>query len=268
MTHASRLEGTQPKQQSLTQDSNFVVQRSCPNQIRHLSAPNRNVLAIHNPLLTLKQSSDSVWSILQQRYLETYFAYVYAWCPILDRELLQTRTEFSESSFLQEGLAILGSNLRPSLIDHVRPSEHYQWAKAQFYNNAENNPLVRICGVMLLQYWSSNFEGNSPLESRWWWTGVAIRLAQEAGIHRESRPTQQGVHASLAGLRRRIWWTLFVSSFFVVLSMKREPDDWEMDRQGRDSWPAVKAVPVLSIPNVAVFRCPRPVTFPTTAAQL
>jgi len=203
--NASHLKNSQTQQQHSNDGLNLVRLRCYPSQTSYSSIFSQGVLETQNTLPSAKQSSESIQPVLQQSYFEAYVEYASTWCLILNRELLHAHTEFSESSFLKEGLAVLGSNLRPPLIDHVHPSEHYKRAKAHFYSNNESNQLVRICGVMLLQYWSSNPEGSDSLDSNWWWTGVAIRLAQESGLHHELRSTQNGVQANLAGLRRRIW---------------------------------------------------------------
>ena len=54
-------------------------------------------------------------------------------------------------------------------------------------------------------------------DAAWWWTGLAIKYAQQMGLHREPRITAEVEDIAIQGLKRRIWWTLFV---------RRLSEDW------------------------------------------
>ncbi|KAJ9606673.1 hypothetical protein H2200_008681 [Cladophialophora chaetospira] len=148
--------------------------------------------------------------VLQESYLETYFDYCYTWCPILDRATMQSCPEFGNSMLLREALALLGSHLRPPLMPHPKPRQHYYRTRRLFYDNDEDHPLLRILAVMLLYWWSSGPPNVASIDTNWWWMGVSIRLAQEIGVHREQDAGQQLRPGETTGLRRRIWWTLFI----------------------------------------------------------
>lgn len=47
-------------------------------------------------------------------------------------------------------------------------------------------------------------------DAAWWWTGLAIKYAQQLGLHREPKSAEDVGGTAMQGLRRRIWWTLFV----------------------------------------------------------
>lgn len=47
-------------------------------------------------------------------------------------------------------------------------------------------------------------------DAAWWWTGLAIKYAQQMGMHREPRNVRDVGGERMQSLRRRIWWTLFV----------------------------------------------------------
>lgn len=46
-----------------------------------------------------------------------------------------------------------------------------------------------------------------------WWTSVIIRHAQQMNIHREPAVDDPSRDRLNLGLRRRIWWTAFVSLY-------------------------------------------------------
>lgn len=157
------------------------------------------------------QSSDVIAPVLQESYLDTYFEFAYTWCPVLDRQTLSCCPEFSESLLLRHALALLGSHLNPPLMTHHTPLDHYQRFRQLFYDNHERHPLVRICAVMLVYWWSSGPPNVVSIDTNWWWMGASIRLSQEVGLHHEQDSQNLWQPEERPGLRRRIWWTLFVS---------------------------------------------------------
>ncbi|PGG96028.1 hypothetical protein AJ79_09769 [Helicocarpus griseus UAMH5409] len=145
---------------------------------------------------------------LQESFIDTYFQYCYTWCPILDNSTVFLEQEESSSILLNQALALLGSRIQPPVLQHAPPSVYYNRAKSLFHGNHENNPITCIKSLLLFYWWGS--APNSPsLDTVWWWTGVAIRLAQQIGLHREPRSGQVMRPNETPGLRRRIWWTLF-----------------------------------------------------------
>lgn len=156
--------------------------------------------------------------VLQESYVDTYFEYCYTWCPILDRDNMQTCPEFSLSTLLREALGILGSQLKPPLIKHPPPDVHFRHFRRLFYDNHETQPLVRICAVMLLYWWSAGPPNVVSIDTNWWWMGAAIRLAQEIGLNRERSVDYAMRPGETDGLRRRIWWTLFVCAHSQVIT--------------------------------------------------
>ena len=113
----------------------------------------------------------------------------------------------SESVLVQYSIALIGSSMEPPVRQHVEPIVYYERAKELFYANREKNPMHAISGIMLFYWWGASPPDVVSMDTVWWWTGVAIRQAQQMGMHREPAPGQEGEDTSL---RRRIWWTLFV----------------------------------------------------------
>lgn len=52
----------------------------------------------------------------------------------------------------------------------------------------------------------------------WWWNGVTIRLAQQIGLHRELPASRLARFDQEQSVRRRIWWTLFVSDIGIIVN--------------------------------------------------
>lgn len=167
--------------------------------------------ATPQPVLDHAPAVDNIPPAVQEGHLDAYYEYGQLWCPVLDRETYECVPEFRQSLLLNHALAICGNELRPSLIDHTTSLEHYNRAKELFYGNQEANPLIRIISIMLFYWWSPGPPNVVSMDTTWWWTGIAIRLAQQIGLHREPSPGQSLAAGETPSLRRRIWWTLVVS---------------------------------------------------------
>lgn len=156
---------------------------------------------------------------LQESYLDTYFRQCYTWCPIVERSPAGDVPSVSESALVQYGIALIGSHIEPPVRKHAEPLVYYERAKALFYANREKNPLLAISGIMLFYWWGSSPPDVVSIDTVWWWTGVAIRQAQQLGLHREPRPAEApSAGGESPSLRRRIWWTLFVGHFLAPLN--------------------------------------------------
>lgn len=151
---------------------------------------------------------------IQQSYLETYFEYCFPWGPVLDVDDVQT--DLARSPLLVNALSLAGSRVRPPLIEHTEPVVYYDRAKRLFYNDDEPNLITSLQAIILLYWWSPRAPTVVHRDSTWWWTGIAIRQAQQLGLHRQPKPDQPAPGGASPGLLRRIWWTLFVSHCLPV----------------------------------------------------
>ena len=62
-------------------------------------------------------------------------------------------------------------------------------------------------------------------DAAWWWTGVAIKYAQQVGLHREPKDVAAVGGQEAQSLRRRIWWTLFVSSAVLPVNKSYQTEE-------------------------------------------
>ena len=157
---------------------------------------------------------------LQESHLDTYFEYAQVWCPILDRDVFESNPELQGSLLLRHALALCGNEIKPPLLVHASSMDHYTRAKELFYGNHEPNPLIRIIALMLFYWWSAEPPNVVSLDTTSWWTGTAIRLAQQVGLHRETAEGSPALAGQSPGLRRRIWWTLVVRLCHLLAQLK------------------------------------------------
>jgi hypothetical protein len=144
---------------------------------------------------------------LLQSFTETYFKSCYAWCPVLDRETLTS--DLARSPLLVNALSLAGSHIQPAILPSTKPATYYRRAKQMFYNDEEADPISSLQAISLFYWWCPRPSLQVQKDAAWWWAAVGIRQAQQMGIHRE--PKLGHSSAMDRGLRRRIWWTLFVS---------------------------------------------------------
>ncbi|KAL4866589.1 hypothetical protein BDV12DRAFT_199066 [Aspergillus spectabilis] len=173
-----------------------------------------------NPLrLNCSSELEGVPEDLLDSYVETYFEYASVWCPVFDRGVILERALLA-SVFIQNAFAFCGTRLRPPLIAHAEPELHYQRAKSLLYGNCESNPLLQIIGVMLFWWGSPGYPNVAGLDTGRWWLGVAIRLAEEIGLHQTSVKVETHF-AETPGLRKRIWWTLLTRDRILSMAQGR-----------------------------------------------
>ena len=159
---------------------------------------------------------------LQQSFAETYLDLCWPWCPVFDKGGLWSRIGAPNSPLLINALALLGTHLQPPLTQHALAAEYYDRAKMLFYTDQEKNPVICLQAITLFYWWAPRGPSTVHKDAAWWWTGLAIKYAQQMGLHREPRSVEDVGGAQAQAIRRRVWWTLFVSrSISQVLTMRR-----------------------------------------------
>lgn len=151
---------------------------------------------------------------LTESFAETYWEYCYCWCPVLDPQSLYV--EVSRSPLLANALASAASHIQPPLIPHLGPAKYYAKARAAFYDDEEPDPVTTLKAIALFYWWAPRAPTTVHRHSSWWWSSVLIRHAQQMNLHREPT-TQHPLRTEyMLSVRRRIWWTAFVSSFLSL----------------------------------------------------
>lgn len=148
---------------------------------------------------------------LLQSFAETYWAYCYTWCPVLDRENLNEGMQ--NSPLLANAVALAASHVQPPLLEHEGPASYYSTAKAIFYNEEEADTLVCLKALSLFYWWAPRPPSTAQRNSSWWWNSMIIRIAQQMNFHREPPEGDPLRDRLCLSSRRKIWWTVFVSKY-------------------------------------------------------
>lgn len=164
------------------------------------------------------QTIDRIPPALQQGNIETFLEMGYPWFPIVDVEdkALGVAANKIDSLLLQHALALFAGRLREPLRPHASPEEHYRRARELMYSDPDVRPLDRIRAAILLHWCTSSQTETSSIDNSFWWSGVAIRLAQDAGLHREPKAGHEQ-----ASVKRRIWWTIYARDRLISLQQGR-----------------------------------------------
>lgn len=177
-SHVSLIPGKRPRLASFLGDSGYM-------QIFSNERGDSMQQQLPQPVLV-----DSIPPGVQEGHLDVYFEYASTWCPVLDRDTLEANPSLRQSLLLRHALALCGNQIKPTLLHRFSSLEHYNRVKELFYSNHEPNPLIRIMALMLFYWWSAEPPNVVSLDNTSWWTGTAIRLAQQIGLHCESQSSQ------------------------------------------------------------------------------
>lgn len=91
---------------------------------------------------------------LQQSFSETYFDYCWTWCPVFHADQFWSDLDNNPSRLLVNALALLGTQVRPPLMQHAKAADYYNRAKLLFYTDQENNPITCLQAIMLFYWWA------------------------------------------------------------------------------------------------------------------
>lgn len=162
-------------------------------------------------LVPARESDDalSLDPCLQSTFLETYWEYCFCFCPVLDPSTV--KAEMARSPLLTNAVALAASHVQPPLLPHDGPETYYDRARKLFYDDYETDNLTALKALSLFYWWAPRPPSTLHRHTSWWWQSVIISHAQQMGFHRQPSPESPlNAHLDLS-VRRRIWWTAFVS---------------------------------------------------------
>lgn len=178
---------------------------------------------IHNEILRATDATSLPPASRVKVFADAYFQHLYHVAPVIDRtDLVSERT----SIILQQAICLIGSQLRyPRDLSPTLLSEsYYLKIKTLIYTNHEPDNFALLKTLCILCFWIVTPPVVVSLDSSYHWLGVAVRLACQMGLHRESSYSK----LSNAGVARRIIWFLFVSPapcavcyYIVILCLGR-----------------------------------------------
>lgn len=167
---------------------------------------------VHNEILRVTDATSLPPPSKIQVFADTYFKHLYHIAPVIDRADLLVE---ERSILLLQAICLIGSQLRyprdqfPTLLSEP----YYLKIKTLIYAKHEHDNFAILKTLCILCFWIITPPVVVSLDSSYHWLGVAVRLAYQMGLHRESSYPK----LSNPGATRRIMWFLFVSVNSSVL---------------------------------------------------
>jgi hypothetical protein len=133
------------------------------------------------------------------------------WMPIIDQSDLDQLESQNPSSLLLSAVLVAGSKLSTAPNALEWGEKCYFYAKSLFFHGSDHTVLQSITASVLLHWWNPSGPEHVSLDSSSLWLRISVGLAHQLGLHRE--PDSKLPEARL---RRRLWWTLVVSTVKLV----------------------------------------------------
>jgi hypothetical protein len=137
------------------------------------------------------------------------------WMPVVEIEDLKLQNAGSGhpdsirggSLLLTQAVLVAGSRVQPTArLPNSDCATFYNKAKALFFADLEPDPLNTISALCLIQWYNPSGPEHVSIHSSGFWLRIAVGLGFQIGLHREPDPK-----SAKCQLRRRLFWTLFVS---------------------------------------------------------
>jgi hypothetical protein len=182
---------------------------------------------------------------IRDEILRSYVSTVHPFMPILDvRAFLTAVTNNTTgdriSLLLFQAVMFAGlSALDPQLIQRMgfKTTKHARqvfFARVRLLHdlNIEPEGKSMLQSLLLMSLW---YGGRNEQRNTWYYTGLALSLAQIMGLHREPEDSHPEQH-----LRRRLWWSLYIRDRLIALGtrhpMRIRDDDYEVSMLSRQDF--------------------------------
>ncbi|PIG79522.1 hypothetical protein AARAC_000446 [Aspergillus arachidicola] len=96
----------------------------------------------------------------------------------------------------------------------------FQRAKVLYDLNVEEDQFTLVQGLLLLSFWHGTPDDTTGC---WHWAGLSITHALRIGLQKEVSSRDVDMHPHQRGLRRRLWWSVYIRDCLTALWMQRLP---------------------------------------------
>ena len=163
--------------------------------------------ALDLEILRISGAFDLPRFALRQSLLEAFCEKCYTWSPVTDLLEPSGVPQSGQVSLLVlQALLLAGSAVRPGVCPKEDVDLYYGRARTLITSRYERNPLNIVAALCLLQWHSPTAPTHISTDTPRFWTTYGVGLAQQMGLHH-----QPAKDDPMYKLRRRIWWTLYVS---------------------------------------------------------
>jgi hypothetical protein len=154
--------------------------------------------------------------------VKAYFQYVHPTFPVIDAA--QFLQHYAITGLKGINLLLLWSMFSVSAsYAGASPQKVYKKiyahrAKYLFDLTQENDKIVLVQSALLLSFW---FEDGEDIKQSWYWSSIAISIAQTLGLHRESKVVAAQTSIAQRSLWRNIWHCCVYRDVWLAFGMGR-----------------------------------------------
>jgi hypothetical protein len=156
-------------------------------------------------VLRLYHAFDLPTPPVRQSLCEAFFENCWTWMPVVDLDVLHEYPSKQPSILIQQAMLLAGSRTRKVVSEDAAPEDFYLKTKALLDTKFEKDLLLTLAALCMVQWWNPAAPTNVSIHTSRFWVTYGIGLAQQLGLHH--KPDRR---IERDGLRRRIWWTLYV----------------------------------------------------------
>ncbi|KAL3495815.1 hypothetical protein BJX62DRAFT_222455 [Aspergillus germanicus] len=172
--------------------------------------------SVSHVIISATGATTLVAPALRSALTDLYFEHLFHHYPVVDLDELSIA---DPPILLQQAVCLVGNLMRHG-AEHMNLSYAlYEKVKTLIFLNYEADPVITLKAVCLMSCWSAQRPDTISMDGPWYWTGVAIRLAVQMGLHRESTYTNK----PRSGCLRRLFWQLHNADKFQVACWGRPP---------------------------------------------
>lgn len=158
---------------------------------------------------------------LCDQLLDVYWESFSFYFPIIDRQDFMEKYDNMDANYnhvmLLYAMLAIASKLAEHLDDVTSTSDidYYDRARGLLRGEFDNSTLSTIQALLLM----ARHQQSAHDSSSWVFLGLAIRIAQDMGLHRDS--SNWNLNERQAEVRRRVWWECVVFDGFLSLALGR-----------------------------------------------
>ncbi|CAG8509341.1 157_t:CDS:2 [Ambispora leptoticha] len=153
---------------------------------------------------------------LCDQMLDTYFARIHPYMPFIDPVDLREKYEnlSNNSSILILLYAIFAISSR--FIDQPAVRDgFFERAKELLKDEFDDAQLSTLQALLIM----AAYQQGAKNSRTWIYTGLAIRIAQDMGLHRDS--AKWSLDEKQTEVRKRVWWSCYMSDRFISAGLGR-----------------------------------------------
>lgn len=142
---------------------------------------------------------------LSKALIELYSQQLFPLVPVMERRDLG---EAGAAPIVQQAVYLGGSMMRRSkdYPGNLKPKDFLLRIKKLLFSDEQPDAFATLKSLCILSCWSYQSPTAASLDTPLQWSGMAMRLAMQLGLHKEASYARLGNQKSA----RRIWWFLFV----------------------------------------------------------